>query len=94
MGMMWFAIGLIVGVTPIVANVANSRFEIDLWGWLGMAVGEFMILFAIAWTVASFAEGEPRAASMGAIMFGAPGLVAMAASWRLFARKRVVTHPQ
>jgi len=94
MGMMWFVIGLIVGMTPVIAYVVNSKFDVDLWGWLGMAVGEFLVLFAIAWTVASIAEGEPRAASMGAIMFGAPALIALAASWRLFVRKRAVAQPR
>jgi len=92
MGMMWFVIGIVVGITPIVAYAVNSKFEVDLWGWLGMAVGEFLVLFAIAWTVASLAEGEPRAASMGAIMFGVPALIAMAVSWRLFVRQRM-PHP-
>lgn len=92
MGLMWFGIGLVVGITPLVALAVHKKFEVDLWGWLGMALGELLVLFGCAWTFASFAEGEPRAASMGAIMFGGPGLVAMVVSWRLFVRKRTV-HP-
>jgi hypothetical protein len=43
-----------------------------------------MVLLCIAWSVASLAEGEPHSANMGLIVFGAPGVAALALTMRLF----------
>ena len=47
-------------------------------GWMkisSMGIGVVLVLFSIAWGVGSILEGVPRAASMGMLMFGLPGLV-------------------
>jgi uncharacterized protein with FMN-binding domain len=44
-------------------------------------------LFCIAWSTASLAEGEPRAASMGLIVFGGAGVLTLVLTWRLFLAK-------
>jgi hypothetical protein len=84
MGLMWFCVGFIVGISVLVAKELYERFEIDWRGWVGLALGEVMVLFCIAWSVAAVAEGEPRAASMGLIVFGAPGVAVLALTTRLF----------
>lgn len=53
----------------------KSKFALD---WKGMTLGGlgvFLILFCIAWSVASVLEGEPQAANMGVLIFGSPVLV-------------------
>ena len=84
MGLMWFCVGFIVGVSVLVAKELHERFEIDWRGWAGLAAGELMVLLCIAWSVAAMAEGEPRAATMGLIVFGGPGVAVLALSTRLF----------
>ncbi len=41
----------------------------------GLALGIAMILFCIAWGMGSVLEGVPRAAAMGVVFFGFPGVV-------------------
>ncbi len=41
----------------------------------GLALGIAMILFSIAWGMGSVLEGVPRAAAMGGVFFGFPGVV-------------------
>ena len=84
MALMWFCLGFIVGISVLVAKALHERFEMDWRGWVGLALGETMVLLCIAWSVAAVAEGEPRAASMGLIVFGAPGVAALALATRLF----------
>lgn len=84
MGLMWFAVGFIAGLSALLAVELYRRFDIDWRGWAGLAVGELLLLFCVAWSTASVAEGEPRAASMGLIMFGGAGLMVLAVTWRLF----------
>jgi vacuolar-type H+-ATPase subunit I/STV1 len=84
MGLMWVCLGFIVGISVLVAKELHERFEIDWRGWAGLALGEVMVLLCIAWSVAAVAEGEPRAASMGLIVFGAPGVAVLALTTRLF----------
>lgn len=38
-------------------------------------LGALLLLFALAWSVSSVLEGEPRAASMGMVIFGIPSLL-------------------
>ena len=83
MGVMWFTVGLITGLSFYAFVELHKRFDIDWLGWSGLVLGEFMILFCIAWSTASVFEGVPRAASMGLLMFGGPGLIVLVLTWRL-----------
>jgi len=87
MGLMWFSVGLITGLSVLAAIELHKRFDIDWRGWIGIALGEFLVLFCIAWSTASVFEGVPRAASMGLLMFGGAGLVVLVLTWRLFIQK-------
>jgi len=87
MGLMWFTVGLITGLSVFAAVELYKKFDIDWRGWIGLALGEFLILFCIAWSTASVFEGVPRAASMGLLMFGGAGLVTLILTWRLFGQK-------
>ena len=84
MGLMWFAVGLIAGLSVLLGVELYRRFDIDWRGWVGLVTGELLVLFCIAWSTASMFEGEPRAASMGLIMFGGAGLIVLAVTWRMF----------
>jgi hypothetical protein len=83
MGLMWFTVGLIVGLSALGAVELQKRFRVDWRGWAGLAVGIVLVLFCIAWSVAAVAEGEPRAASMGLLLFGGPGVAVLALTFRL-----------
>jgi len=82
MGMMWTTVGLIAGLSTFAYVELAKRYRLDWRAWTGLILGEFLILFCIAWSVASVAEGVPRSASMGLIVFGGSGLVVMILTWR------------
>jgi len=84
MGLMWFIVGLLTGLSAFAAIELNRRLRIDWRGWGGLGLGVVMVLFCIAWSTAAVAEGEPRAASMGVILMGAPGVAVLALTTRLF----------
>jgi len=86
---MWFTVGLITGLSVLAAIELHKRFDVDWRGWIGLALGEFLVLFCIAWSTASVFEGVPRAASMGMLMFGGAGLIVLVLTWRLFIQKSV-----
>lgn len=59
--------------------------------WKAMAlagIGEFLILFCIAWSVSSILEGEPQAANMGVLVFGSPVLVIVGILNRMMKKNR------
>ena len=87
MGLMWFTVGLITGLSVFAGVELHKRYDINWLGWSGLVLGEFMILFCIAWSTASIFEGVPRAASMGLLMFGGPGLIVLVLTWRLVVQK-------
>ena len=49
--------------------------KVDKWPLAGLALGLALILFCFAWAVGSVLEGVPRAAAMGVVFFGFPGVV-------------------
>ena len=51
------------------------RQPIKGWQLAGLALGIVLILFCFAWGVGSVLEGVPRAAAMGVVFFGFPGVV-------------------
>jgi reductive dehalogenase len=84
MGLAWTIVGLITGLSALAYVELAKRFRLDWKAWCGLLLGEFLILFCIAWSAASVAEGVPRSASMGLIMFGGIGLVTLILTWRFF----------
>ncbi len=87
MALMWFTVGLITGLSVFAFVELHKRFNLNWLGWSGLILGEFLILFCIAWSTASIFEGVPRAASMGLLMFGGAGLVTLILTWRLVVQK-------
>ncbi len=52
-----------------------TRHHIKAWQLAGLALGVALVLFCFAWGVGSVLEGVPRAAAMGVVFFGFPGVV-------------------
>jgi len=52
-----------------------NKYEMNWKLWSMAGFGAFLMLFCIAWSVSSVLEGEPRAASMGMVVFGLPALI-------------------
>ena len=74
MSMTWYLIGLVLGLSAYVLFRKRARHGL---GWLSVSLsgaGIGLILFASAWGVACILEGVPRAASMGLLLFGLPGI--------------------
>ena len=76
MGLMWFCLGLLVGLSAFGASELHKRFDLVLL--------DYMIVGAGFCFEGHAAEGEPRAANMGLFLFGAPGVAVLALSTRLF----------
>ena len=91
MALMWLTVGLITGLSVLAGVELYKRYNINWLGWSGLVLGEFLILFCIAWSTASVFEGVPRAASMGLLMFGGAGLVVLVLTWRLLIQKNART---
>ena len=83
MGLMWFIEGMLVVLTGLGMLALARRYAIDWKAWVGMITGCLLVLFAIAWAAASYAEGEPQSGAMGIVVFGGAGLVVLALTWRL-----------
>ena len=75
---------IIVGVIHL-----NRRTRLDWKTWMSVGLGAFLLLFCIAWSVSSVLEGEPRAASMGIVVFGLPALIFLTLGMRLAFKKNV-----
>ncbi len=87
MGLMWFSLGLLVGLSVLGYIELNRRLAVDFMGWAGLLLGEFLILFCLAWAGGSVAEGEPRSGAMGLILIGALGVLVWIWTWRFYLAK-------
>ena len=74
MGMTWYLVGLLLGLSGYYLLRQRTQHNVG-WSSLSIAgLGVGLILFALAWGVASILEGVPRAASMGMLLSGLPGI--------------------
>jgi hypothetical protein len=87
MALMWITVGLLTGLSVFAGVELKKHYDINWLGWSGLILGEFLVLFCIAWSTASIFEGVPRSASMGLLMFGGAGLVTLILTWRLVVQK-------
>lgn len=90
MGLTWYLVGLLLGLSAYVLFRQRTRHNV---GWSSLSItgiGIGMILFAVAWGVASILEGVPRAASMGMLLFGLPGIGLTTFGGRLMGKAKKV----
>lgn len=64
----------------------KKMYNLDWKGMILGGLGTVLALFTVAWSVSSILEGEPQAASMGLLIFGAPVLVIFGFFKRVFAK--------
>lgn len=84
---LFFFLGLFAAIAVFVLTKLHRAFQFDWRSWSLAGVGIFLALFAVAWSVSSILEGEPRAASMGMVFFGLPAVVMLTLQWRLLTKK-------
>ncbi|MEQ4487266.1 MAG: dehalogenase [Dehalococcoides mccartyi] len=86
---MWFTIGILVGalIPGLIWLMKRHNFSLTWYEWLIGAVGLLMLLFTIQNYFGSLAEVEPKAANMFLLVIGLPGIILLALSWQLAARR-------
>lgn len=65
----------------------QNRAAFDWSVWAAGILGLLLALFALAWTVTSFIEGESQSAQMGLLLFGLPAVIFFVLANRLYKRK-------
>ena len=83
--LLFYSLGVITTLIIVGLVVLNKQYQLDWKSWSALIAGACLAVFAYAWAVSSVMEGEPRAASMGMVFFGVPGLMLL-----LLARRWVV----
>jgi Na+-translocating ferredoxin:NAD+ oxidoreductase RnfG subunit len=75
MNLIWLGLGILTIVAAALLAQLAKRYRLNWIAWGGLGLGVGLILFCVAWSVASILEGVPRAASMGVVFFAFPGIV-------------------
>jgi len=86
---MWFMIGMLVGVLVLGLIWLMKRNNLSLTWYEGLigVIGMVMLLFTIQNYFGSLAEIEPKAANLFLLVIGLPGIILLALSWQLAARR-------
>lgn len=87
---MWLIVALIIGsgVTALVFSLRNRDIAVKWYDWLIGAVGVLLLLAAVQNYIGSMAELYPTAGWLGLLIFGVPGLILLALTWQLVARRQ------
>jgi uncharacterized membrane protein YqjE len=73
--LLFFTLGVMSTLFVIGIVKLYKTYQLDWKSWVTLILGIFLAVFAVAWAVSSVLEGEPRAASMGVVFFGIPGII-------------------
>lgn len=80
MELTWLITGVLSSCAIITALEVRKQTQLSLLVWFFFILGFALLLFALPWAVGSILEGVPRAASMGILLFGLPGIVLLTIS--------------
>ncbi|TLX77636.1 hypothetical protein E9993_03055 [Labilibacter sediminis] len=72
---LFFVLGVITTLGIATTVYYHRKFKFNAGAWASIGIGLFLFVFTIAWSVSSVLEGEPRASSMGMIIFGIPSII-------------------
>jgi hypothetical protein len=91
MTLLWVlvALALGVGVTLLFGWIRRNSIKPSIWFWLLGGVGLLLVLMALQHYVGTMEEMLPTAAVWGAMLFGIPGILLLAAAaWRIVTEKQ------
>lgn len=74
---LFFSLGVITTLAVVGMVYLSKNYRLNWKMYSVSLMGIFLGIFAIAWSVSSVLEGEPRAASMGMVVFGLPSLACL-----------------
>ena len=80
---LFFILGILATLFILGVVRLNKLYKVSWAAWFVGCLGIFLLLFAIAWSVSSVIEAEPRAASMGMVFFGIPSVILIALGLRM-----------
>lgn len=86
---LFFSLGVITTLAIGLIFYYNQKFRFNISTWISSCMGIFLLIFGIAWSVSSVLESEPRAASMGLIVFVMPSLILLVLSRKLALKSAV-----
>jgi hypothetical protein len=78
----WYLLGLLAVAATVFLWSLSKKRRLNWLAWTGLSLGIVLVLFSIAWAVASVTEGVPRSAAMGLLLFGLGGIVVLTVTWR------------
>jgi len=85
---LFFILGVLttLGIASVVYY--NSKYKFKAGAWASIGIGLFLFIFCIAWSASSVLEGEPRASSMGMLVFGIPSIILLVLGRKLALKKK------
>lgn len=84
---LFFLLGFMTALIIVGLYTWNKVYHFKWNDWVLTILGFLLIVFAIAWSVSSIQEGEPRAASMGMVFFAIPGLIVLTLARRMILKR-------
>ena len=87
---LFFVLGILTMIFVAVLIRSNKNYKFNWGAWILGILGAFLFIFTVAWSVSSVIEGEPRAASMGMVVFGIPALIMLFLTRRLVVKSKKV----
>jgi len=84
---LFFMLGFLTCLSMFAFFHIKANYKTNWKIWSTASLGVFLFIFCIAWSASSMLEGEPRAASMGMVVFGLPALILLGLSRRLLLKK-------
>ena len=84
---LFFFLGFLTCLFIVLFARLYAKYQMDWKVCSLVGLATFLMLFCIAWSVSSVLEGEPRAASMGMMVFGLPSLILFGLSRRMLLLK-------
>lgn len=84
---LFFVLGVISAVGIYTINHYHKKIKFNTASWISICLGFFLLIFTIAWSSSSILEGEPRASSMGMVVFGIPSIILLVLGRRIALKK-------
>lgn len=94
MTLLWVFVALALGIggTLFLGWIRRNSIKPSIWFWLLGGLGLLLVLMALQHYVGTMEEMLPTAAVWGAMIFGIPGLLLLAAAaWRIITEKKTQT---